>query len=355
VPYETGLLAAIERDVLDRAVPLADVLRCCLYLARRTQAAQLDEWVSAELKGYRLDSVPNYRKVAAPILRTFDAPGRGLVTQVVNPQTLPEVVRQHLSGIVPLTQAVDELEGYIVQYGPEHKQIELEVFSSDLLVLFWNENNPYGPRAVSVYWSISPAAIIGVVGQIRTALTEFVAKLRNEIGDRDGLPSGEQADGALRAALPSLVFNNSAVTVVTATTKNGDIMPDGPRTTIKGNKTTIREATGNISVASAHVAQLNNDGVDVEKIRQFAELVGQIAPTLGLDGDQYAELDAAAQGLLVAAAAPSPDKGRFRQAVGRVLHTLGAAGTSAAQQIAVSMGDDLIRDVGSEISRSLPH
>jgi hypothetical protein len=182
-----------------------------------------------------------------------------------------------------------------------------------------------------------------------------VAKLRNEIGDRDGLPSGEQADGALRAALPSLVFNNSAVTVVTATTKNGDIMPDGPRTTIKGNKTTIREATGNISVASAHVAQLNNDGVDVEKIRQFAELVGQIAPTLGLDGDQYAELDAAAQGLLVAAAAPSPDKGRFRQAVGRVLHTLGAAGTSAAQQIAVSMGDDLIRDVGSEISRSLPH
>jgi len=150
VPYETGLLAAIERDVLDRAVPLADVLRCCLYLARRTQAAQLDEWVSAELKGYRLDSVPNYRKVAAPILRTFDAPGRGLVTQVVNPQTLPEVVRQHLSGIVPLTQAVDELEGYIVQYGPEHKQIELEVFSSDLLVLFWNENNPYGPRGIGV-------------------------------------------------------------------------------------------------------------------------------------------------------------------------------------------------------------
>ena len=52
MPHETELLAAIERDVLDRAVPLADVLRSCLYLARRTQAARLDEWVSAELKGY---------------------------------------------------------------------------------------------------------------------------------------------------------------------------------------------------------------------------------------------------------------------------------------------------------------
>jgi hypothetical protein len=88
-----------------------------------------------------------------------------------------------------------------------------------------------------MYWSISPAAILGVLGQIRTALTEFVAELRNEVGDCDELPSAEQADGALRAALPSVIFNNSPVTFMTATTKNGDIMPDASRSTIKRNKT----------------------------------------------------------------------------------------------------------------------
>ena len=57
-------LAALERDVLDRTVPLADVLRSCLALSRHTQATQLREWVTAELKGYRIDGVPDYRKIA---------------------------------------------------------------------------------------------------------------------------------------------------------------------------------------------------------------------------------------------------------------------------------------------------
>jgi hypothetical protein len=69
-----------------------------------------------------------------------------------------------------------------------------------------------------------------------------------------GLPSAEQADAALLAVLPSAIFNNSTVTLVTACTKNGDIMPGGSRTTIKGNKTKISDSTGNISVTSAHVA-----------------------------------------------------------------------------------------------------
>lgn len=256
---------------------------------------------------------------------------------------------------MPLSQPVDELEGYVAQYGPQNRQIELEVFGSDLLMKFWNENNPIGTRAVSMYWSISPAAIMGVLGQIRTAMIEFVAQLRSEVGNSDALPSAEQADEALRAALPSVVFNNSSVTVVTATTKRGDIMPDGPRTTIKGNKTEIRDATGNVSVASAHVAQLNSDSVDVEKVQQFVDFIAQIAPTLGLSTDNQEDLLAGAGDLQAAAAAPVQDKGRFRRAVERVLRSLRTAGTSAAQRLAVSMGDDLIRELGTEIARELPH
>jgi hypothetical protein len=58
-------------------MPLADLLRTCLVLAGRTRAAQLREWATAELKGYRrIDAVPDYRKIAAPILRSFDVPAK---------------------------------------------------------------------------------------------------------------------------------------------------------------------------------------------------------------------------------------------------------------------------------------
>jgi len=346
-------LAALERDVLDRTVPLADVLRSCLALARHTQAAQLREWVTAELKGYRIDAVPDYRKIAAPILRAFDVPGQGLVTQLFNVQTLPAPVREWVNEIVPLTQSVDDLEGLIAQHGPQNKQVELEVFTSDQLTAIWNENNPYGPRAVAMYWSINPAAIRGVLGQIRTALTEFVVELEAEVGESDQLPTGEQTDEVLRTAVPSTIFNNSNVTIMN--TESGDIMPDAPRTTIKGNKTTIKGSNGTFAVASAHVAQVNGDGINVEKIREFADLIGQIAPALGLGLDQQADLESGAHELQAAASDPAADRGRFRRALDGVLRLLRVAGPTAAQKLAISMGDDLIRELGTEIIRELPH
>lgn len=166
------------------------------------------------------------------------------------------------------------------------------MFARDLLIAMWNKDNPRGPRMVSMSWSIDPPVIHGVLGRVRTKLTEFVAELRTEIGHGGGLPSAVQTNGALLTVLPSAIFNNSTVTVVTASTKDGDIMPDGPRTTIKGNKTEIRDATGNVSVASAHVAQFNGDGIDIEKIRKFAGFATQIAPTLRLNTDQHADLQA---------------------------------------------------------------
>ena len=278
-------------------------------------------------------------------------PGRGLVTQVVNPQTLPEVVRQHLSGIVPLTQSVDDLEALIAQHEPQNKQVELEVFTSDLLSAIWNENNPYGPRAVATYWSINPAVLRGVLGQIRTALTEFVVELRVEIGEGGELPSAEQTDEALRSAIS---ITGSTVTIMQATTMNGDIMPDGPRTTIKDNKISVSDVKGNVVAGSAHVTQTTIDAIDVAKIKEFAALVSQITPTLGFGPDEQGELETETDELQAAANDTPLDRGRIRRALSGVLKVLGRAGASAAKDVAVTMGDDLIRDLGSEISRSLP-
>jgi hypothetical protein len=353
---QLDLLTRLEHDVLDRTVPLADALRSCRTLAKKTQADQLREWVTAELEGYRpLNAVPDYRRVAVPIMWSFDVPYRGLVMQPFNVQLLPEGIRELLDEPVPLNQPVDELEAMADQYEAQRKPIQLEVFCSDLLLAIWNRNNPHGPRVVAMTWSIDPPVIRGVLGQVRTKLGDFVAELRAEVGDGDQLPSAAQADEALRAAVPSLTISNSTVTIVTATTKNGDIMPDARRTTIKGNRTKIKGSTGNVSVASAHVAQVDGGNLDMEKIREFTELLGQIAPTLGLVADQQSEFQDGTDDLQQAASSPSPEKGRIRRAVGRVLQVLRVAAPSAAQRMAISMGDELIRELGEEVARSLPH
>jgi hypothetical protein len=38
-----------------------------------------------------------------------------------------------------------------------------------------------------------------------------------------------------------------------------------------------------------------------------------------------------------------------------VLKVLGRAGASAAQNVAVTMGDDLVREIGQDIIHQLPH
>jgi AbiTii-like protein len=353
---QTDELTALELEIRDRAVSLADVLRSCLSLARRTGAVQLNEWATAELKGYwPFDTVPDYRRIAAPIFASYQVPYQGLVTQPFNLQVLPERVRTLLDGPVPLNQPVDELEAIADQYAAQRTPVQLDLFCSDLLMSILNKNNPHGPRVIAMTWSIDPSVIRGVLGQVRTKLMEFIAELRTEVGDSTELPSAERTDSVLRSVLPSAVFYNSTVTIVTATTKNGDIMPDGPRTTIKGNKTKIRDTTGNVSVASAHVAQVNGDGIDIEKLERFANFVTQIAPTLGLSADQQMELEAGVDELHEAAADPVQSKGRFRTALGRVVQVLGVTAKSTAQQIAVSMGDELIRELGEEIVRELPH
>ena len=343
---EFDLLAKLEHDVLDEAVPLAALLRTCLILAGRTKAPQLREWATNELRGYpSRDAVPEYRVIVAPILWDVRIPYGPVQTRLLNVQELPEVIREHINEVVPLNSSIDQLEAMAAQSEAQNRNAELAVFGGDVFMRIWNQN-PRGERAVRMCWSIDPSVIRGVLGQVRTALTEFVVELRIEIGEGDGLPSAEQTDEALRTAIN---ITDSTITFVQATTKNGDIMPEGPRTSIKDNKIKIGDVKGNVVAGSAHVTQTTMDTVDVAKICEFAALVNQIAPTLGFGADEQAELGTEV-GELQAAAADSPaDRGRICKALASVLNVIGRAAASEAQKIVITMGDDLVREIGQDV------
>jgi hypothetical protein len=68
-------LARLEQLVLDRTVPLSDVLRAVVVLANSTDAAALRAWASVELAGYPGINVPEYRKVRALIMERIQVFG----------------------------------------------------------------------------------------------------------------------------------------------------------------------------------------------------------------------------------------------------------------------------------------
>jgi hypothetical protein len=295
-------------------------------------------------------SVPEYRIVVAPILWDV-ASYRGVQTLLLNVQDLPAEIRETINELVPLNQPIDQLEALVRQAGDQSRNVELAVFGGDLFMHLWNSYGR-GVRAVRMCWSIDPSAIHGVLGQVRTALTELVVELRIEVGESSELPSADKTDQALQNAINII---GSTVTIVHATTKEGDIMPDGGRTTIKDNKISVSDVKGNVVAGSAHVTQTNVDTVDVAKVREFAALVNQIAPTLGFGLEEQAELEAETGELEAAANDAAVERGRIRHALSAVMKVLGRAGSSAAKNLAVTMGDELTHQIGQDIIHQLPH
>lgn len=162
--------------------------------------------------------------------------------------------------------------------------------------------NPY-QQIQAIYWSVHPSVIRGVLGQVRTVLTEFVAELRAAVGESEELPSPGQTNDAFQVAV-SGNFQNSPITIASGPTNHGETV---------NIKNKIADARGNLVIGSSNVVQNNTNGFDARALLDFAGLVGQIAPTLGLPATEQAELQSAAAALHEAASEQMPEKGRLRR------------------------------------------
>jgi len=346
------LLVKLEQDVTDRSVPLADLLRTCIVLGGRTGSNRLNEWAVGELKGYPDQGfVPAYRVLTAPILvKTY---------MRLTEESVKDIWHDHDYSL-KLREPIDRLDAIASHSETSGKPYRIAVEKGILenyqrqTYKFYFDIRQTPPFSVeSMSWLVDLPLIRGVLGQIRTALAEFIVELNAEVGDGDELPSSSQTDRALQVALPAAVFTNSTVTIMA--TGKGDIMPADDQVIIKDNKTTIKDSSGNVSVASANVTQINREAVDVARIREFAALIRQISPILGFTSDQETELQAAADDLTNAADSPVKEIGRIRRLLDGALRLLRTVGPSPVGRLAISMGDEIIREIGGEVVRDLPH
>lgn len=207
---DQDLIGDIEQDALDDAIPVARALRKCVALGGRSGSAELRDWASRELQGYPGgDGLPEYRRIAAPLLVDGVTAAAQIRRQQISPSMLPDFAREHISEMVELRDGVGALEALL-----QHERIDLQPpMASELVRIMNSESQDPYQGIVSLYWGVSHAAVRGVLDQIRTALTRLVAELRAATPHDQMVPSAEAATQAVSVVVTG---KRSRVSVTTA-------------------------------------------------------------------------------------------------------------------------------------------
>jgi hypothetical protein len=216
---DQGLLTEIERGALDDKVSLAATLRTCITLGAQTRNAELRDWASQELDGYRNDNdIPEYRIIYAPLLIdavTFTHKIRG---QQISAMDLPDFAQDHISEKLRLAQGVGDLQA-LVRNAENAGKTAVKLVppgTAELLKLWNHQMQTSGQTIMALYWDVNTARIDGVLDRIRTTLVRLVSEMRATMPDNFSLPSSEQAAQAVNVVLHGGKRNQITVTAAQA-------------------------------------------------------------------------------------------------------------------------------------------
>jgi len=342
-----GLLAQIEADVVNDRVPLSSLLQKCIVLGGQAGSEKMRDWARRELNGYvGADTVPEYRHVFAALMAVItNNAGYNAITQRIHDDVFPDrvrdVIRETIGDIedAVLPQGIGMLEELASQGTEMHR---LGPPWSSLIADTLNKFNlPPNSRVAEVYWSVSNASIRGILVRVRTALAELVAELITLTPQDQEVPDRVAADQAVQ-----FVITGDRPTINYGNRRAGDIV-----THRSGSEYNFGDITGNVAAGSSDVTQNYNAGFDITKVREFADLVTEIAGLLNLEAGQQAELSAATSELHEAVEDPKADKGRMRRAVDAVMGYLKLAGGTALRNAAITAGNQ----AGSELDLAIRH
>lgn len=196
-----ALITQIEHEALDGNASLAGALRKCVVLGGKSGSEQLRDWATRELQGYYgQDELPPYRVVPAQIAIDGTTMNAIIKGQPIALSQLPDFVQGKIREEVELRGGVGEIEALVHRAEVEGEVIKLSLpMGADLARLM--NADLRGQQIMSIYWSLAPAAVRGVLDQIRTALTLLVAELRANMPAGDGLPSAAAANHAVQVVV----------------------------------------------------------------------------------------------------------------------------------------------------------
>lgn len=292
----------LRRRVIDESESLAGLLRTCIALGAETGSDALRSWASAELHGYALeDALPRYRQIQLSLSVNGWIGGLHRSGYSVDSRHLQEEDRRRLQA-VPFHQSVDELE--MLAAATKSLQYMHEGLSQ---AANRAEGLPF-TRVEEAYCLVSPAAVAGMLGKIRTTLVEMVADMTREV-PFDGLPARSKVDSAVQV--------------------NVHGSQDQYHVNVRNNSGVIGQGAG--SSQTQHVANIGQDLSDL--LMQLRTAAGEIG-----SNDDRADAEQTIDDLAEAASQENPEpevvrtRWRALQRMGAVVG--GAFGDAVASEAA---------------------
>jgi hypothetical protein len=289
----SALVLELQRDALDSGVPISDLLRKALVVARKLDIPEFEEWTTSELSGYPdRAQVPAYRIIRGEVKAWNPYIGMWI------PMVMPDVQRAEKLSRRGSNQGVAELEALL--RGSEKNVVLQMPFSKAIeFNLMAGASVPLVPTLV-----VPRTRIVGILDNVRNIVLNWSLRL-----EKDGI-FGESM------TFSSEEMKRAAEQVYNVTHFHGDV------------------SGSQIQQFSSSSSQNLTTGVDVEALASFVERVRAVLPELRLEPEQRVEIEAELTTLAIQAKSPKPKAAVVRESLRSLRNVLeGTTGSIIASGI----------------------
>jgi hypothetical protein len=292
----SSIVLELQRDALDRQVPISDLLRKAYVVAKKLRIAEFQNWVSQELNGYeRAEDIPKYRQVNGSI-KAWN-PFHGWQAVIFHDPEREEILSRRACG-----QSIAEIESLLA--GKER--------SDSLMMPFTAAQEQILRKAIhfdtQITLMISSTAMVRIVDAVRTTILNWAMKLEEDGIIGEGLsftPNERQI-----ADRSSYNINNFFGSVQGAQIQQG--------------------TSGSFQVSFAKQ-------FDQTALNEFFSLLRKEMPSLGLSSEIEQELDAEIKTAEAQARSPKPKNNVIRESLSSIRRIIEGAGAGIGAQLLLQL------------------
>jgi hypothetical protein len=297
-----AIVLELQKEALDRKVPVSDLLRKAMVVARKLKVRELEKWIGNELGGYTgdADEVPSYRRLTGQV-KVFNR-FQGWMPMTFEDPEHAQICSTRLCG-----QSAAELESLVggkkdsTLMMPFPPEIEKQLMAS------------MHPIALQPLLHVPPSAIVGILDTVRNTVLNWALRLEEDgiLGEGLAFSASEQA----RASESRYHVTNFYGAVTNSQVAPGAANPS------------------QIVVTSS---------VDVGEVKALVAKVKRAAAELDLDPALRDELSAELTTIDTQVASPKPKAGIIKQSLGSIRTILEGAGGNVVGTLIVELSKALM-------------
>lgn len=288
----SSVVIELQKDALDRKVPISDLLRKAFVVARKLKIPEFEKWVSNELNGYKkAEDIPDYRQVNGTV-KGWD-PSRGWL-----PITFKKSQTEKSWSRCPCSQTIAEIESLLDKVsGPDELHMPFPAEAEQIL-------RNWISCDTQITLDVPSTALVRIVDAVRTIILNWSMKL--------------EEDGILGEGLSFTSVERDTASKISYNINNFYGPVQSPQIQ--------QETTHPIQVSS--IQQF-----DINALKEFLKTISEKLDELAVAPDKRQELDAEIKTLEAQAKSPNPKHSVIKDCLASVRRILEAASGGVAAQL----------------------